>query len=254
MRILVSRDPYNEAVKVFTALANPIRKRSLRLALAALNPAESSIVLCDRDPRGFPPDELKPFNAYPLCRVFLAPSAMIDHGLDYIRWLHRGATDILLPGMTEGRLKERMQWAIDYLPEPSPGRLMPIPPLGDVYLLTAYARRQLDTMEKWVQPALYHAGYQGLLVRESHGLSIRHAENDMAQTCTFAIAHLGKDGRRPGAPDNTRVSAEIRTLVNHAKLVIGIRPSSERDLQLPGDLRDINCHHFDSDPELPRGA
>jgi len=251
MRLLVTRDPDNEAAKVFALLAHPVRKKSLNLAVGCLDSEKVSVVLWVTDLRGLPPDALEPFREHPLCRVFLASSATVDDGEEYARWLRAGASEILLPGMAQEQLKHRMRWAVDGLAEPDPGILVPVFVPGPVYLLTPYRPRHLETMEKWVKPALHYAGYQGVLIRDVDHLSIRKAENHMAQECSFAIAHMGKDDP-PEPIHNPRVHAAIRTLVNNDKLVIGIRDSSEAEIKLPGDVLDINCHHFDSEPELTR--
>ena len=41
-------------------------------------------------------------------------------------------------------------------------------------------------------------------------------------------------------------------MVNHRKLIVGIRRSDERHLELPGDPKDFNCQHYDSEQELAR--
>ena len=250
MRLLVTRDPKNELAKAFSSLANPVRKRTLKLAFASLNPAELSVILYVADLSGLPPDALVSVKSFPMCRVILASSATIDHGDDFVRWLHAGAADVLLPGK-EDQLKQRVQWAVDGLAEPDPGTLTPFPAAGSVYLVTPYRNRHLETMERWVKPALHYAGYQGVLIQDVHGPSIRYAENHMAQACSFAVAHLGNDDK-PDAKYNPRIHSEIRTLVNNGKLVIGIRHSSEAHIELPGDFQEINCHHFDSDPDVAR--
>ena len=110
-----------------------------------------------------------------------------------MRWLYRGATDIFLPGAEEETFRHRTQWAIDEVAELDYGSLVPMPSPGDVYLVLPYRPAHLMIMEKWVEPALRYAGYNGVLIKDHHGPSIRDTENHFAVNSSFGVVHLGKD-------------------------------------------------------------
>lgn len=256
--LLVARDSESEWTKICSGFTDLriVRDNSQAIQVAKRHGGRRIVILKIQDLRGLPSDGLERLGSIPDCAVLLLATAPVVSAADYVRWFQvHPVADVLLPGM-EAQVVHVLRRVIDGVREPHWGSLIPPPPPprvgGMVYLASAYADPQRYLMTSWVKPSLEYAGYTGVMIDEVHAFSIEHAERSMASQCAFAVVHMGLDGRRGRSRFNERVIAEVRTLRNLSKLVVGIRPEGERATELPEEFRNINCHHFVSEPELAR--
>jgi hypothetical protein len=263
MNLLIARDPTNPIVEAYQDWANPKPFQRFGRAAKALEAYEKtttdprSVLLFLADFTMLRPDltgkfVLESFISPPKRRTFLVSSASLPRGEDYVKWLHRGVSDVFLPETPPDLVRDRMEWALEGWQDPFESSAQSVPDQGEVYLVTTHEPERLDLFKRWVDPALRALGYTSNLIKHHYGPDITSAENSMAKKCAFAIAHVGKDGRPGRECHNLNVHGEIRTLFNESKVVFAIRDMSEEADPLPDSLYGHNCHHYSSSPELAR--